>query len=299
MIRIFRVTGVIVTLILFCMLNPFSSRVYSAIDYAEITFYIGNPEIKCDGEKISPEVGKRVPISSEVKTGKDGQIVFSYKGLQFSIKPNRDARLEEIIRSNYENKNRIKSVLDKIVKDPDGKRLSETTAAGVRGADYDEENPTWDDGSDSAKDSGASNRLQNCLKLIENKQYDKVIDTLKNPQTGEDWYLLGLAYLKTNNEDKAINALEKASSKSSSVNILIQSNVSLSYIYMNKGSYKLSISKLGEIVGKLPEKSVPPEVWYMLMINNEFIANTRDAEKYRGMLLKYHPNSQYSKMSDN
>ena len=102
-------------------------------------------------------------------------------------------------------------MLKKIIIDPDKKKIYSSSIGAVRGDESEDEIIEFDDGVEKEEVRNTS-YIDKYWNWLESRPV-KVIKNLKNPKTGLEWYILGLAYNKLNRPLKSKEAFLKAQKK--------------------------------------------------------------------------------------
>ena len=58
---------------------------------------------------------------------------------------------------------------------------------------------------------------------------------------------------------------------------------------MDENNFNEAIKQLNKIVSRTSKKKIKPEVWYLLYVNNEYLANYKKSEEYKEILIKNYP----------
>jgi len=260
-------------------------------DSAEIVFIVGTPAISDNGKAIDPAVGAKIPLTSQIRTANACTVVVRYNDLQYKISPNSVVSLNGVIEKKKEGQSVLRRFFDSLVKNPDKKRFYATQAASVRAEDGNEDMVEWDVGGLSGEGTAGNERAKSCWKMMDDKEYEGIVEKLKSPRTDEEWAIRGLAYYKMNKIHEAEASLKKSLQMTTTQSIYNQVSVTLSYIHMNRGEFRESLASLNKILARSQEKTVPEEVWGLLVVNSGYVGDDFKEALYRKKMKRYYPNS--------
>ncbi|MDH4200105.1 MAG: tetratricopeptide repeat protein [Spirochaetia bacterium] len=261
------------TLKFFLLAFAFQVSVFAGEEKVTVTFLKGKVFVIADKNEAPVSIGQELAVESKIKTLSSSMLSFSYRGGQYRVSANQTIHLKEIVGSQDSSNS---SFFNKILRRENEPKP--TIVAGVRGK--------------PSLQNNAGANAPDYHQLIGEGKYQEVIDSLIHPEVFQEWKFLALAYDGLNKYPEAVKSLESGLSKAVREYDKMDAFYNLGLLHTKYGEYGKAIKCLLEVTQLAKDqRRISPETWYLLIKNSEMTGDDDSAKKYRGKLIKFHPNN--------